>query len=104
VVGRRERLDRLHTDVLEMGALAAYRIDEYPKAGVLAEQALQRDALRERSWRLLMRVASALGDRDRVTSVYRGCVEALADIGAVPEAGTTALARQLRGEPAQHAR
>lgn len=104
VVARRERLERLRTDVLEMGATAAYRTGEYRKAAAFAEQVLQRDELREQSWRLLMRVASALGDTDRVTSAYLRCVDALRGIGAAPEPGTAALARQLRGEPVRPVR
>lgn len=99
VVARRERLREMHTNVLEMGADVAYRGDDYRRADALTEQVLERDPFRERSWRLAMRVASALGDRDRVTSVYRRCTESLAELGAVPESATTALARQLRGEP-----
>jgi len=98
VVARRQHLYELQTDVLEMGAHAAYRTDDYRRADALAAQVLERDPLRERSWRLAMRVASALGDLDRVGAVYRRCARALSDINAVPEAGTTALARQLRGE------
>jgi DNA-binding SARP family transcriptional activator len=98
VVERRALLAELHTDLLEMGALAAYRDEDYLRSDQLAAQVLERDPLRERSWRLAMRVASALGDRDRVAALHRRCVRALDEIGAAPEAATTALARQLRGE------
>ncbi|WP_028656420.1 BTAD domain-containing putative transcriptional regulator [Nocardioides sp. J54] len=104
VLARREHLATLLTDVLEMGGHIAFRDDDYRRAGELGQQVLDRDPLRERSWRLLMRVASAVGDGDRVTSTYRRCVQALADIGATPEPGTVALAKQLRGEQAPSAR
>lgn len=98
VLARREHLENLLTDALEMGAHIAFRDDDYRRAGELGQQVLDRDPLRERSWRLLMRVASAVGDGDRVTSTYRRCAQALAEIGATPELGTVALAKQLRGE------
>lgn len=99
VVARRQRLDVLQTDLMEMGAHVAFRNEDYRRADAVAEQVLARDPFRERSWRLAMRVASALGDRDRVTATYRRCAQTLADMGTAPETSTTNLARQLRGEP-----
>jgi DNA-binding SARP family transcriptional activator len=100
VLERRAHLDRLHVDALELGAEAAYRAEDYRRADQLVSRAVERDPLRERSWRLSMRVKSALGDRDAVTAVYQRCIIALQSIGVAPEEGTTALARRLRGEVA----
>ncbi|MFT4011296.1 MAG: hypothetical protein QM655_14775, partial [Nocardioidaceae bacterium] len=99
VAERRERLASLHTEMIELDAHLAFGSDDFRTADARAVEALERDSLRERSWRLRMRVAAALGDRDRVTSLWRGCVAELARIGAEPEDATTVLARNLRGEP-----
>jgi DNA-binding SARP family transcriptional activator len=54
------------------------------------------DASREAAWRLLMRLANALGDQDRVIRAYRACEQALAAVGARPAASTRELLEHLR--------
>ena len=52
---------------------------------------IKSDPYREAAWRLLMRLADTLGDRDRVIAAYRSCEQALAEIGAQPSPTTKAL-------------
>ena len=70
--------------------------ERYDDAATLARQALADDPYREGAWRLVMRVASALGDDDGVVRAYRACEQALAEVGATPAPTTRRLLDQLR--------
>ncbi len=96
---RRRRLEVLAVDTRELAAEAAYAAGEYRHADDLAWKVLKVDPYRERSWRLAMKIAAALGHEDRVLLAYRGCAEALAEIGTKPAAATQALLASLRGIP-----
>jgi DNA-binding SARP family transcriptional activator len=54
------------------------------------------DPFREATWRLAMRIASALGDDDRVIARFRSCEQALREIGAEPSETTRRLLEALR--------
>ena len=54
------------------------------------------DPYREAAWRLQMRLASAVGDEDRVIGAFRGCERALAELGARPAGATRHLLDALR--------
>jgi ATP/maltotriose-dependent transcriptional regulator MalT len=102
-VERRRRLEVLGVDTRELAAEAAYGTGEYRRADDLAWQVLKIDPYRERSWRLAMKIAAALGHEDRILLAYRACAEALAEIGTKPAAATQALLASLRGIPAREA-
>lgn len=102
VLTRRSHLDLLMIDLREMASEVAYRTGRYVEADAWGRRVVSDDPLRERSWRLLMRVASALGDTDRVTAAFRDCSMALREIDAQPEEATAALFRHLRAEVRPH--
>ena len=93
---RRQRLDELVASARLDAAGAAFAVGRYSQAAQLAEQVARADPYREAAWRLLMRVADTLGDRDRVISAYRACERALAELGAEPSPATAALLRDSR--------
>jgi DNA-binding SARP family transcriptional activator len=67
-------------------------IDEFGGPALVVEH----DPYRESSWRLLMRIASALGDENGVIDLYRRCERALDELGTRPAATTNALLQALR--------
>ena len=99
VMATRRRFEVLGIDLREAGAEMAYAEGEYRTADAWAWQVLDKDAYRERSWRLVMKTAGALGDENRVLMAYRGCVQALTEIGTEPAVATQALVAKLRGLP-----
>ena len=93
---RRERLARRAADARHEAAKAAFAGGRYGEARLQAALVVERDPYRESSWRLLMRIASALGDENGVIDTYRRCERALAEIAARPAPTTHALLRALR--------
>ncbi|MCU1670774.1 MAG: transcriptional activator domain protein [Blastococcus sp.] len=93
---RRQRLDELVRSARLEAAEVACTIGQLGEARRLAEQVVATDPYREAAWRLLMRLAAALGDHDRVIAAYRRCEEALREIGAQPSGATAALLRDFR--------
>jgi ATP/maltotriose-dependent transcriptional regulator MalT/DNA-binding SARP family transcriptional activator len=93
---RRQRLDELVCSARLDAADAAFATGNYRLAAQLAEAVVKSDPYREAAWRLLMRLADTLGDRDRVIAAYRSCERALAEIGAQPSPTTMALLRDSR--------
>lgn len=81
------RLDvaRIH---LELG--------EYEAARTAADLVVANDPYREDGWRLMMRLAAALGDSDHVLAEYRRCESALESLGTSPTATTRNLLETLR--------
>jgi LuxR family transcriptional regulator, maltose regulon positive regulatory protein len=96
VAERRGRLAELRADARLEAARLAYEAGRYAEAGELAEAALGEDPFRESAWRLLMRLAGAVGDEDGVIAAYRRCAGALDELGAAPSDATRQLLRQLR--------
>ncbi|MEA2179956.1 MAG: hypothetical protein QOG77_3253, partial [Solirubrobacteraceae bacterium] len=96
VAERREQLEGLRADArLEAGHLA-FAAGRYAEAGALAEAALGEDPYRESAWRLVMRVAGAVGDEDGVIAGYRRCAETLDVLGTRPSDATQQLLTHLR--------
>jgi DNA-binding SARP family transcriptional activator len=93
---RRQRLDELVCSARLDAADAAFATGNYRLAAQLVEAVVKSDPYREAAWRLLMRLADTLGDRDRVIAAYRSCERALAEIGAQPSPTTMALLRDSR--------
>ena len=98
---RRRLLEELATDGRLDAASLAFGLGYYSQASQLAERVLEDDPLRERAWRLQMRLAGSMGDGDRLLSTYRECQRALATIGVMPAAETRRLLGRLRGAAAE---
>ena len=85
----RERLGQLHLDALE---LLAQRLDEQGSlfdAIRYAERLLRQDPLREETYRLLMRLHDASGNRARALRTYHACATTLVrELGVEPSAPT----------------
>jgi DNA-binding SARP family transcriptional activator len=93
---RRQRLEELVRSARLEAAEVAFSLGHLGRARRLAELVVAVDPYREAAWRLLMRLAQALGDHDRVIAAYRSCERALHEIGATPAAATSALLRDSR--------
>ncbi|WP_416972152.1 BTAD domain-containing putative transcriptional regulator [Streptomyces sp. 4F14] len=96
VTEHRERWATLIRDIRHTAAEAAYETADYGIAHRLVQQVLAEDPYRERAWRLAMKVASAVGDTDRVIAAYRGCATAMRELRADPSSATRALFDRLR--------
>jgi DNA-binding SARP family transcriptional activator len=102
----RERLRELQADALEQLVRQLEQGDE--KAGAIrhAERLVRHDPLREETYRLLMRLHDAAGDRARALRAYHVCAATLArELGIEPSAATRAaydallpVAREPRSE------
>jgi DNA-binding SARP family transcriptional activator len=93
---RRVLLADLATQARHDAAELAFAAGRYHDAQRLIGEVLETDQLRETAWRLGMRIASALGDEDRVIRTYSQCERALAEIGAAPAPATRELLARLR--------
>ncbi|MCU1607845.1 MAG: transcriptional activator domain protein [Modestobacter sp.] len=93
---RRQRLDELVRSARLEAAEVAFAAGHFAPARRLAEAVVAVDPYREAAWRLLMKLAHALGDNDRVIAAFRACEQALAELGARPSTTTLALLRDFR--------
>ena len=93
---RRRALAELTAEARHGAAELAFAQGRYAEADRLIADVLAADPTREVSWRLLMRLAGALGDQDRVIRTYHACERALAAVGAAPAASTRELLGHLR--------
>jgi LuxR family maltose regulon positive regulatory protein len=93
---RRNRLARRTADARHDAAKAAFALGRYPEAQQLARRVVEADPYRESSWRLLMRLAHALGDDNAVIDAYRRCERALRELDAAPAPTTRSLLTALR--------
>ncbi|MDQ4142490.1 MAG: AAA family ATPase, partial [Actinomycetota bacterium] len=85
----RERLAHLHIDVLERLVRQLEEQRRWPEANRYAEQLLRRDPLREQTYRLLMRLYDASGDRARALRIYHVCQATLQrELDVEPSAAT----------------
>jgi DNA-binding SARP family transcriptional activator len=93
---RRRHLDAVGADARFEAAELAFAAGRYHDAERLVAAVLRDDPYREAAWRLQMRLASAVGDEDRVIGAFRGCERALAELGARPAGATRHLLDALR--------
>ena len=93
---RRAEIAALACDARHEAAQAAYEAVRHREAEAWANEVLHADPYREATWRLLMRIAHAAGDEDRVIAVYRRCERTLRAVGAAPAQSTSALLTALR--------
>ena len=89
LLGERERLlGRYLAAVARLAELLEAR-GEQARAIVFAEQLLRHDPLREETYRLLMRLHDAAGDRARALRVFHACAANLErELGVEPSAAT----------------
>jgi DNA-binding SARP family transcriptional activator len=93
---RRERLARRAADARHEAAKAAFASGRYHDARRLAGLVVEDEPYRESSWRLLMKIAGALGDETGIVDTYRRCERALGELGASPAPTTQSLLQTLR--------
>jgi DNA-binding SARP family transcriptional activator len=93
---RRAHLAELRADAQLDAARLAFEAGRYAEASRLAEAALHADPYREGAYRLVMRVAGAVGDEDAVIAAYRRCQGALEELGVAPSDSTQQLLTALR--------
>ncbi len=92
----RDRLERLHQDVLEVAAAAMLSTGRPRDAVAMAADAVDRQPLREASRILLIRAHAATGDQAAAVSAYLDLQRMLADeLGIDPSAEATDLYEQL---------
>jgi DNA-binding SARP family transcriptional activator len=96
VDARREELREIVNDARQGAAEAAFECGSYRDAEALVHRLLEEDPYREAAWRLSMRIASALGNEDRVISTFRACEQTLGTAGIPPSESTRRLLDQLR--------
>jgi DNA-binding SARP family transcriptional activator len=93
---RRRRIDELVRSARLEAAEVAFAGGHFAQARALASDVVSADPYREAAWRLLMKLAHALGDNDGVIAAFRSCELALAELGARPSATTLALLHDCR--------
>ena len=85
----RERLAQLHADSLERLARRLEKQERVPDAIRYAERLLRQNPLREETYRLLIRLHDASGDRARALRTYHVCATTLVrEMGVEPSAAT----------------
>ena len=85
----RERLSQRHLEALERLAELLEELGEHAQAIPYAERLLRQDPLREQTYRLLMRLYDARGDRARAVRVYHACTATLErELGVEPSPAT----------------
>lgn len=88
---QRVRLRRRYLDALEQLVTASKEHGDLVDAVRYAEQLLREEPLREETYRALMRLHDALGDRARAVRVYHECAATLErELGVEPAAETRA--------------
>jgi DNA-binding SARP family transcriptional activator len=96
LLAERERLRQRFLDALERLAALLEARGDYTQAIQHAERLLRHDALHEETYRLLMRLHDARGDRARAMRVYHACVAALdRELSVEPSARTRATYEAL---------
>jgi DNA-binding SARP family transcriptional activator len=93
---RRRRLEEVGADARFEAAELSFAAGRYQDAERMVAAVLRDDPYREAAWRLQMRLASAVGDEDRVIGAFRGCERALGELGTRPAGATRSLLDTLR--------
>jgi predicted ATPase/DNA-binding SARP family transcriptional activator len=89
IVPERERLRQAYAGALERLALLLESQDEPRAALAYARRLLRHDPLREETYRVLLRLYAACGDRAGVRRVYQTCAAVLQrELGVEPSAAT----------------
>ena len=89
LLGERARLHQRFVDALDRLSAMHEEQGEHAEAIGHAERLLRADPLREETWRRLMRLHDARGDRARALRVYHACAASLErELGVTPSAAT----------------
>src|SRR4029079_18617213 len=89
ILADRERLRQRCLDMLEQLVTSFEARAEHALAIVYAERLLRHDPLHEQTYRLLMRLHDARGDRARALRVYHICAATLQrELGVAPSPAT----------------
>ncbi|HEX2126349.1 MAG TPA: BTAD domain-containing putative transcriptional regulator [Thermoleophilaceae bacterium] len=89
VLEERERLSRLYLDALERRARELEAWGNFAEAIRYAERLLRQEPLREETYRLLLRLRDASGDRAAALRTYHACATTLVrELGVEPSAAT----------------
>ncbi len=100
VLDERERLRSLYLHATQQLAVLLINRRNYDDALIQAEALLQRDPLRESSYRLVMEVHAARNDRAAALHVYHNCAATLIhELGVEPSAATRAIYERLLNLP-----
>jgi two-component SAPR family response regulator len=94
--GRQQELADLATDARYEAAELALAAGDYSQAQSLSAAVLVADPFREAAWRLVMRIADALGDEKSVVRAYHDCERSLGELGTTPSPTTRQLLERLR--------
>ncbi len=96
VLEQRERLRQRYLETLERLARLLEERGEAPEGVPYAERLLRHDPFREETYRLLMRLYDAAGDRARALRVYHVCTATLErELGVEPSAVTRGIYEAL---------
>jgi DNA-binding SARP family transcriptional activator len=93
---RQRELGALANDARYEAAELSLAAGDYQGAETLATQVLDAEPCQEAAWRLMMRIADALGDETAVVRAFHDCERSLARIGVGPSPTTRRLLEQLR--------
>jgi ATP/maltotriose-dependent transcriptional regulator MalT/DNA-binding SARP family transcriptional activator len=93
---RADHLRDLANDARQMAAEAKFELGDYRAADQYVQRILSENPFMETTWRLAMRLASAMGHGDRVIALFRSCQEALALLEIKPSESTRRLLDALR--------
>jgi DNA-binding SARP family transcriptional activator len=106
LLAEREQLRQRYLEALERLVALLEARGDYAQAILYAERLLRHDPLREETYRLLMRLHDARGDRARALRVYHECVATLErELGVEPSAPTREAHEALvppEREPVEH--
>ncbi len=96
ILPERERLQQILLGLLEKLAVQAETLHDYPGAVRYATQLLQREPLREETYRRLMQLHAQNGDRAAAIHIYHTCVTTLhRELGIEPGPSTRQLYERL---------
>jgi len=97
LAAERVRFRRLAKSALENVLNFQLESGEFDKAEELGERLVSLDILNESSWRTLMQVYAARGDRNHALMAYKRCCESLnKELGVEPSQETTRLQEAIR--------
>lgn len=92
----RSRIAQLIEELHLSAAEAAFDLGAFYVADQHLGELIEQAPYRETAWRLAMRVASALGQDDKVIDLFRSCTSHLAEISMKPSRETMSLVERLR--------
>jgi len=103
ILQERERLSQMHLEVLEKLLCLQEKEGDFPGAIRIAQRLLREDPLQEASYRHLMRLYAASGNRAAAVRIYQNCVAALErELAVEPGPETRRVYEQLTHSERAH--